>query len=63
MYFLDACLDFPRTVDRWSQQFNAAQKLAIYDYIINASKAVEKPKNVNLEDLMIDFERKEEQGL
>lgn len=39
------------------------QRLAVYDYIINAAKTVEKPKNVTLEDLMIDFEKKEEQGM
>lgn len=56
-------MEFPRTVDRCTVQFSPQQRLAMYDYIVNAAKCVEKPKDVTLEDLMVDFEKKEGDGM
>lgn len=39
------------------------QRLAVYDYVVEEAKSSNKPKNVTLEDLMFDFEKKNEQGI
>lgn len=51
----------PKTVDKWAVQFNPEQRLSVYDFIVNSCKTLEKSKNVTLEDLMIDFEKKDNQ--
>lgn len=43
--------------------FSPEQRLAVYDFIIESAKAAEKPKNVSLQDLLIDFEKKDNQGI
>uniref|UniRef100_A0A2L2YF04 U11/U12 small nuclear ribonucleoprotein n=1 Tax=Parasteatoda tepidariorum TaxID=114398 RepID=A0A2L2YF04_PARTP len=52
----------PKTVDRWTTELNPEQRLAIYDHIVEEGKLVKQPTNVPLEDLMFDFETKNDQG-
>ncbi|KAF8767111.1 U11/U12 small nuclear ribonucleoprotein 48 like protein [Argiope bruennichi] len=58
---LDEMPDVPKTVDRWTVELNPEQRLAEYDYIIAKAKAINKAENDTLEDLMFDFEKKNDQ--
>ncbi|GIX86883.1 hypothetical protein CEXT_215121 [Caerostris extrusa] len=40
--------------------FNTEQRLAVYDYVVAEAKKANQRNNVDLEDLMIDFEKKDD---
>ncbi|GIY51601.1 hypothetical protein CDAR_365221 [Caerostris darwini] len=57
---LDEMPDVPKTSDRWEVDFNPEQRLAVYDYVVEEAKKANQRNNVDLEDLMIDFEKKDD---
>ncbi|KAG8195332.1 hypothetical protein JTE90_001353 [Oedothorax gibbosus] len=58
---MDEIPDLPKTMDRWSIELTSDQRLAVYDYVVEKFKSSHKTTNVTLEDLMIDFEMKNDQ--
>ncbi|GFS39901.1 hypothetical protein TNIN_163121 [Trichonephila inaurata madagascariensis] len=58
---LDEMPDVPKTVDGSRVDLNLEQRLAIYDHIIKEAKKNNASESVTLEDLMFDFEKKEDQ--
>ncbi|GFQ91150.1 hypothetical protein TNCT_453142 [Trichonephila clavata] len=58
---LDEMPDVPKTVDCSMVDLNLEQRLAIYDHIIKEAKKANTSESVTLEDLMFDFEKKNDQ--
>uniref|UniRef100_A0A224ZBD5 U11/U12 small nuclear ribonucleoprotein 48 kDa protein n=1 Tax=Rhipicephalus zambeziensis TaxID=60191 RepID=A0A224ZBD5_9ACAR len=48
----------PLTMERCFSELTAAERFAVYDYVVERAKATNKTSAVKLEDLQVDFEKK-----
>lgn len=48
----------PLTMERCFSELTAAERFAVYDYVVERAKATNKTSSVKLEDLQVNFEKK-----
>lgn len=54
--------DVPKTMDRFIVEFSPQERLAVYDYVVTKTKEATKSSEVAVDDLLLDFEKKDDKA-